>query len=141
MESSQSEAPISSERLPSLRLAVQNCRVSFPAQVPVFRRQNRPDAQWRIAALYLVQGWSLERIAHRYGVTGRRIGQTIRTWVERAAALGYLQRIPPEVHIAAGAVRSLPAASPIHTGALPLPPAAILQPHFLQSRNTHHATT
>jgi transposase-like protein len=132
MKSFEREASISSERLPRLRLAVQGRHVSFPAQVPVFSRQNRPDAQWRIVALYFVQGWSLERLAQRYGVTRRRIGQVIRNWVERAAALGYLQRIPPEADTGISAARSRAAASVVYAGGSLLPPAAIVQPHFLQ---------
>lgn len=90
------EMPILNERLPGLRFAIQASRLSFPAQIPVFSRQYRPDAQWRIAALYFVQGWSFEQLALRYGVTCRRIRQIIRGWTENAIKSGYLQQIPPE---------------------------------------------
>jgi hypothetical protein len=91
-----SETPILSERLPGLRFAIRASRVSFPAQVPMFARQYRSDVQWRIAALYFVQGWSFEQLALRYGLTRRRIRQIIRGWAESAIQSGYLQQIPPE---------------------------------------------
>jgi hypothetical protein len=93
------ESPILEERLPRLRLAIRTCRVSFPSQIPIFSQQNRAEAQWRIAALYFVQGWSFEQLGYRYGVSPGRIRQAIRKWVQRAAALGYLQRIPPEIPV------------------------------------------
>jgi hypothetical protein len=88
------DVAISRERLPRLRLAIQTNRLSFPAQTPVFTCENKADEQWRIASLYLVRGWSFEQLAQRYSVTRGRIRQVVRKWVERAAALGYLQRIP-----------------------------------------------
>jgi hypothetical protein len=94
---------VSSERLPRLRLAIRMSRVSFPSQVPVFTHQNRPETQWRIAALYFVQGWSFAQLAERYGVSCGRVRQALRKWVQRAAELGYLQRIPPESYIDIGA--------------------------------------
>lgn len=81
-----------------------NRRVSFPSQVPAFARQCRRDVQWRVVALYFVQGWSCEQLAQRYGVTAVRIRQMIHKWVERATELGYLQRIPPQDTNAATAV-------------------------------------
>lgn len=131
----QREVPISSERLPRLRLAIQTSRLSFPAQVPVFSRQYRPDAQWRIATLYLVQGWSCERLAERYGVTRGRIRQVIRRWVERAEALGYLQRIPPKARLGIGIKRSRAAASAIQTSGSPLSAVATVQAYPLQAWN------
>ena len=104
----QHEMPIPSERLPDLRLAIRTSQVSFPAQVPIFARQYRPDVQWRIAALYFVQGWSFEQLALRYGVTRRRIRQIIRSWTESALKSGYLQVIPPEP-------QTVPAARPQRT--------------------------
>lgn len=111
----QSESPISRERLPRLRLAFRTSRLSFPAQVPTFSRQHRPDVQWRIVALYFVQGWSCLQLAQRFGVTRGRIWQVIRSWVDRAATLGYLQWIPPEGPVAID-VESLASASASHTG-------------------------
>ena len=62
----------------------------------MFARQYRSDVQWRIAALYFVQGWSFEQLSLRYGVTTRRIRQIIRGWTDSAIKSGYLQVIPPE---------------------------------------------
>lgn len=92
---------IPSERLARLRQAIQNRQVSFPAQVPSFHREYNEEVQWRVAALYFVRGWSCDRLAARYGVTTSRVRQLLRRWVECAAALGYLQEIPPETLIVA----------------------------------------
>jgi len=53
-----------------------------------------------MAMLYFVRGWSFEQLAQRYGISGSRVRQLIRKWVERAVTLAYLQRIPPELPIA-----------------------------------------
>ena len=98
------ERSITRDRLARIRVAIRNRRVSFPSQVPAFARQYRPDVQWRVVALYFVQGWSCEQLAQRYGVTAGRIRQMIHKWVERATELGYLQRIPPQDMDAATAV-------------------------------------
>jgi hypothetical protein len=78
----------------SIRAAIWNQAVSFPAQVPVFMNLHRADIQWRIVALYFVQGWSSVRIAKRYGVTSKRVAQILRQWTSRAIARGYLGLIP-----------------------------------------------
>jgi len=121
------DLPISSERLPRLRLAIRSGRLSFPAQVPVFSRQNRPDAQWRIVVLYFVQGWSFVQLAQRYGVTPGRIRQVLRKWVQRAAMLGYVQWVPPQDTIGIETEQFMAAASGDRTAGLPVPPATILQ--------------
>jgi hypothetical protein len=118
------EASVSSERLPRLRLAIRMSRVSFPSQVPVFAHQNRPEAQWRIAALYFVQGWSFAQLAKRYGVSCGRVRQALRKWVQRAAALGYLQRIPPEFSTDTGAKTFQATGSARSYGRSPLPAVA-----------------
>jgi transposase-like protein len=92
---------IPSERLARLRQAIQNRRVSFPAQVPSFQREYSAEIQWRVVTLYFIRGWTCEQLAARYGVTASRVRQLLRRWVECAAALGYLQEIPPETLIAA----------------------------------------
>jgi hypothetical protein len=78
----------------AIRTAVWNNQVSFPAQIPVFEKQSRPDIQWRIVQLYFVRRWSFRRLAERYGVSPQRITQIIGTWRVRAMALGYIQEIP-----------------------------------------------
>jgi len=119
------ETPILSDRLPCVRFAIRTARLSFPSQVPEFARQYRSDVQWRIAALYFVQGWSFEQLALRYGVTRRRIRQIIRGWTESAIQSGYLQQIPPEPQNipVARRERALPK-PPVHLPAEPLHAAA-----------------
>ena len=90
------ERSIATDRLARIRADIQNRLVSFPSQVPVFARQYRPDVQWHVVALYFVQGWSCEQLAHRSGVTTGRIRQMIHKWVDRVTEFGYLQRIPPQ---------------------------------------------
>ena len=134
----EAEVSVSSERLPRLRLAIRMSRVSFPSQVPLFPHQYRPEAQWRIAALYFVQGWSFGQLAKRYGVSCGRVRQALRKWVQRAAELGYLQRIPPESSIDIG-VRTLPAtASARSYGRSPLVAGA---PYELAARAGRQAGT
>jgi hypothetical protein len=82
-------------RISALRNAIQANRVNFPAPVPVFPSQFRPDLQWRLVELYFIRGWSSRRIAERYGVTARRIQQSLQHWAAHAIQRGYLQVIPP----------------------------------------------
>ena len=82
--------------LRSLRRAIWQHRVTFPAQIPTFRRQHRRDVQWRAVVLYFVRGWTLQRIAERYGVTHKRVGQMLRGWAAVAMSQGYVTRIPSE---------------------------------------------
>ncbi|HEV3331966.1 MAG TPA: sigma factor-like helix-turn-helix DNA-binding protein [Bryobacteraceae bacterium] len=77
-----------------LRAAIQSHEVSFPAQVPIFECQSRPDIQWRLVELYFVRNWSCPELGERYGVTMERARQLISQWVQRAIVLGYLQAIP-----------------------------------------------
>ena len=82
-------------RADQLRLAIRNNLVSFPSQIPVFERHDRPDLQRRIVQLYFMFGWSCETIAARYGMLRQRIGQVLNTWKRRAVEMGYIQFIPP----------------------------------------------
>jgi hypothetical protein len=82
-------------RSDQLRLAVRNNLVTFPSQVPVFERHDRPDLQRRIVQLYFLLGWSCETIAARFGLLRQRIGQVLNTWKRRAVEMGYIQVIPP----------------------------------------------
>jgi hypothetical protein len=124
--------PISKERLPRLRLAIRTCRLSFPAQVPVFTHQNKPDEQWRVATLYFVRGWSFTQLAQRYSVSPGRIRQVVRRWVERAATLGYLQRIPQEVPSDIAPERSKLRPPTVHRGTAVVPQtqSAEIQPRY-----------
>lgn len=82
-------------RADQLRVAVRNSLVTFPSQVPVFERHDRPDLQRRIVQLYFLLGWNCESIAARYGMLRQRIGQVLNTWKRRAIETGYIQYIPP----------------------------------------------
>lgn len=93
----------SRKTLEQYRDAIQSNQISFPTPVPVFERQYRADIQWRAAELYLIHGWSLQRLASRYGLSRGRIWQMVRSWIDRAAALGYLQEIPPDPMLERGA--------------------------------------
>ncbi len=77
----------------TLRRAIQENIVSFPAQVPVLSRRSRPDIQCRAVVLYLVRGWSMPDIAARYGLPVFRIAQVIYDWSVRAFAAGCIQVI------------------------------------------------
>jgi hypothetical protein len=86
-------------RSDQLRLAIRNNLVTFPSQVPVFERHDRPDLQRRIVQLYFLLGWSCETIAARLGLLRQRIGQVLNTWKRRAVEMGYIQVIPPPASI------------------------------------------
>ena len=79
-----------------LRSAIWRNQASFPAQVPVFEKQTRPDVQSRLVQLYFIRKWSFVDIARRYGVTPQRVMQIVTIWRMRAVALGYIQEIPAE---------------------------------------------
>lgn len=83
-----------------IRDQIRSCRLSFPAQVPVFTRLHRPDIQWRIVVLYFVRGWSSTRIAVRYGITRERVRQILRQWTARARTNGYIDVVPSEKEFA-----------------------------------------
>ena len=78
-----------------LRQAVQENRVSFPSQVPVFEKRTRPDLQRKIVAPYFVPGWAMEDIAERHCLGRQRMGQILPVWRIRAVKEGYLQAIQP----------------------------------------------
>ena len=88
------QAALSGLRLDQLRTAVRNNLVSFPSQVPVFERHDRPDLQRRVVQLYFLFGWSCSTIAARYGLLRQRVGQVLSTWKRRALETGYIQYIP-----------------------------------------------
>jgi len=69
--------------------------------IPIFPYQYRADIQWRLVELYFIRGWSTKKLAERYGVTSRRIQQSLQHWVVSAMERGYLQAIPPEPVFAA----------------------------------------
>lgn len=78
-----------------LRRAIQENIVSFPAHVPVLSKTVRPDLQWRVVVLYLVQGWQMSAVGARYGLPAWRISAIIYEWSVRAFASGFIQVIDP----------------------------------------------
>jgi hypothetical protein len=93
---------IESLNISTLREAIRANRISFPSQVPVFRKHDRADLQRKMVQLYFLFGWSCSRIGARYRLRRQRVNQILNTWKRRAVRIGYLQSIPP-----ARALRSL----------------------------------
>jgi len=116
-------------RIDQLREALRLNAISFPSQVPVFNRHDRPDLQWKFAQLYYVLGWSSADIAARYGIVTQRAGQVVNAWTRRAVELGYIQVIPPVEQVA---VRSV-----VEQASAPEP---AFQPAALPVRTIHQAT-
>jgi hypothetical protein len=79
-----------------LRRAIQENIVSFPSQVPVLSKTVRPDLQWRVVVLYLVQGWQMTAVGIRFGLPVWRISAIIYEWSVRAFASGFIQVIDPQ---------------------------------------------
>jgi len=79
--------------LNTLRTAIRANRVSFPAQVPIFPKHDRPDLQRQMVQLFFVLGWNCDQIADRYGLIRQRVQQILNTWKRRAAQTGYIQHI------------------------------------------------
>lgn len=90
-----------------LRREIRGNRVTFPAQVPVFVKHDRPDLQRKVVQLYFLSGWSTYRIATRYNMAAQRVHQVITTWKQRAIQMGYIQEIP-RPHASAGPVDASP---------------------------------
>jgi hypothetical protein len=80
----------------ALRLAIQQNKVTFPAQIPSFARPEVSELQIRIAQLYFIAGWTVERIGHRYEMSDAMVRKTLTGWRVRAIASGYIQEIDPE---------------------------------------------
>jgi len=96
VQRSQAQEPkIEVLRLDYLRKEIRSNRVSFPAQVPIFEKHDRPDLQRKIVQLYFVLGWPCSSIALRYGLLRQRVQQILNTWKRRAVEMGYVQHIPP----------------------------------------------
>ena len=122
-------------RIDEIRQAIQANRVSFPVPVPIFPAQFRPEIQWRLVELYFIRGWSTRRLAERYGVTARRIQQSIQHWVGLALARGYLQTIPPETPVLPASVPAwmttvTPEAARVATHFPPPPPPPMAAPDY-----------
>ena len=103
-------------RIDRLRAAIRDNRVSFPSQVPVFSKHDRPDLQRKIVQLYFVLGWSCNDIARRHGLVGQRVRQILNHWKQRAAQTGYVQQIPPKE-----CLESLRRSRPVVNTPIPIP--------------------
>jgi transposase len=89
------ETTLSEMRIDALREAIRMNEVSFPSQIPIFPKHDRPDLQQKLVQLYFVQGWSCPKIGARYGTSRGRVLQILNTWKRRAVEVGWIQRIPP----------------------------------------------
>ena len=67
-----------------LRSAVRHNRVSFPAQAPVFVKQQAGEVQARIAHLYFICGWTVRDLAARYSMNSEMTRKTLNDWRVRA---------------------------------------------------------
>ena len=117
--------PSDGPRIDDVREAIHANRIVFPVPVPTFPAQFRPEIQWRLVHLYFIRGWSSRKLAERYGVTSRRIQQSLQQWVTLAVARGYLQEIPAATLpvIPAIPVWAVPAAGRLNFP--PIPPASV----------------
>jgi hypothetical protein len=88
-----------STAIDQVRTAIHANQITFPVPVPVFPCQQKADVQWRLVELYFVRGWTPAKLAERYRISSTRVRQSLRSWVRRATALGYLQPIPSENEI------------------------------------------
>jgi len=79
----------------NLRRAIRANWITFPSQLPAFSGCGPPDLARKLAQLYFVMGWAIEKIATRYGLCGGRVACVLNAWKARAAEAGYLQHIPP----------------------------------------------
>jgi hypothetical protein len=94
IDGNETEERVDQLSLCSLRSAIRANRVSFPSQVPIFSKHDRPDLQRQMVQLYFVLGWNCDAIGDRYGLIRQRVQQILNTWKRRAAQTGYLQQIP-----------------------------------------------
>ena len=120
-----------------LRKAIRSNRCSFPSQVPVFSKHDRPDLQSRNVLLYLLFGWSCARIGIRYRLRRQSIQQILRTWARRAVETGYLQRIPPPRVLGARS-RALSNCRPIAATIRAVPVASLEASSVLESLRLEH---
>jgi len=93
--SAESETRLCEMRLDHLRKAIRGNQVTFPSQVPMFTKHDRPDLQQKLTQLYFVLGWSAAKIGARFGISRLRVQQILNTWKRRAVEVGYIQSVPP----------------------------------------------
>jgi|SRR5271165_832823 len=90
-----SETRLCEMRLDHLRKAIRKNQVTFPSQVPMFTKHDRPDLQQKLTQLYFILGWSAAKIGARFGISRLRVQQILNTWKRRAVEVGYIQTVPP----------------------------------------------
>ena len=99
-----------------VRAAIRNHLVTFPSEVPVFKKTTRPDLQAKIAVLYFIRGWSTARIGERYKLGRQRVAQILTKWRVRAVRQGYIQLINETTLVPAGFLQDLRDEYPASTG-------------------------
>jgi hypothetical protein len=77
----------------TVRQALRENLVSFPAQIPIFEKLCRPDLQRHAVLLYFVRGWTMKDLAARFGLARQRMGQILTAWRVRAVKEGYIEAI------------------------------------------------
>ncbi len=76
-----------------VRAGIRNNLITFPSEVPVFKKTTRPDVQAKFAVLYFLRGWSTARIGERYGIGRQRVAQILTKWRVNAVRHGFVQLI------------------------------------------------
>jgi hypothetical protein len=90
-----------------VRAGVRNNLITFPSEVPVFKKTTRPDLQAKFAVLYFIRGWSTTQIGLRYGLGRQRVAQIITRWRVRAVRQGYIQLINEHTLVPCGFLEQL----------------------------------
>ncbi len=132
-------AELADMSIEDLREAVRGNQVSFPSQIPIFAKRDRPDLQMKLVQLYFVLGWSCQKAGERYGLTRARVWQILTTWKRCAAKVGYIQIIPrlEPVELPIPAVRAW--LSP-ELRRMPPSPITAAAPHAIQNADSPGAT-
>jgi hypothetical protein len=79
-----------------LRAVVRENILTFPAQIPVFKKPPKGYIQQRAVPLYFVRGWSVRRICNRYSLAKNIVQDLLSDWRIRAISGGLIQVIEPE---------------------------------------------
>lgn len=90
-----------------VRHGIRKNLVTFPSEVPVFKKTTRPDLQAKFAVLYFIRGWSASQIGERYGLGRQRATQILTKWRLRAVRQGYIQLIDEATVIPASFLNDL----------------------------------
>lgn len=90
-----------------VRHGIRKNLVTFPSEVPVFKKTTRPDLQAKFAVLYFIRGWSASQIGERYGLGRQRVTQILTKWRLRAVRQGYIQLIDEATVVPASFIHDL----------------------------------